>query len=904
MPSGEKRSIGNQTQHQRFFVPTDKVSNRWSACIAVTKSKRKTTVAEANTEATYGHPVWNWSYMLFAALSSLLGIAMVILGAQVVWLGGTFYFLVAGLLLAGGGVAALLGRHVIALAALGLAVLLTLAWSIFEIHGKGWLPAWGFDLAARLGVVTVLSAAVALTFLFSRTPPRSVARWITLGALAVAVVLAVVVVIFFWERVEQPGGPAPASDLQAGSLAVEAGGNWPAFGGTTEGRRYSALAQVNTGNVGNLREAWTFRSGDSTPAEGRVFYSSQNTPIKIGDWLYTCTSSSQVFALDPGTGEVLWHFDPRVPPETMESLFSAACRAVAYHDDGDPAGQPAAIARMPATPGTGAAMPRRGSNCHRRIYVATPDGRLFALDAIGGFICREFGVDGVVDLTEGMGLREAGFASNTSGATVAGGLLIVGQQVSDNQRRDAPSGVVRAYDVRTGELRWAWDAMRPDAQAPLAPGEIYPRGTPNVWNVISADEALGLAFLGTGNPGADHWGGNRKAEEDRFTAAVVAVDLATGATRWSFTTVQHDLWDYDIGAQPMLVDVSIGGVMRRAVLQGTKAGDLFLLDAATGQPLRPVEQRPVPQDGVLPGDRLSPTQPQSVFFPNLGGVPGRDPERIDGRHMWGVTPIDAALCRIGFLKRRYDGMFTPPTIEKKGMVLLPGTVGGMNWGGLGFDPERRLIIANYSRLPNIVDMHPRAEVMDRPVGSGGARPDQKIAPQSGTPFGVTRPMWLSALDVPCIAPPWGFVAAVDIDTGELAWSKPLGTGYDTGPLGIPTRMKIAMGTPNLGGPLVTAGGLTFLAAAQDNFLRAFETATGRLIWQARLPAGGQAGAMTYEHKGRQYVAITATGHARFETRLGDFLRVYAIDPPGKDQSGVPAGEPVPTEGTGPDEEGP
>jgi quinoprotein glucose dehydrogenase len=515
------------------------------------------------------------------------------------------------------------------------------------------------------------------------------------------------------------------------------------------------------------------------------------------------------------------------------------------------------------------------SQC-RRVYVATADGRLIALDAVGGFLCRDFGVGGTVDLTEGMGIREPGFASNTSGATVAGGLLLVGQQVSDNQRRDAPSGVVRAYDAMTGELRWAWDALRPDPQAPLGPGEIYPRGTPNVWNIISADEELGLAFLGTGNTGGDHWGGSRTEAEDRFTAAVVAVDLQTGATQWVFTTVIRDLWDYDIGAQPVVLDLDIGGETRRAILQGTKSGDLFVLDALTGEPLRPVEYRPVPQGGELPGETLSPVQPASVFYPNLGGIPGPEPERIDARYLWGLTPIDAAMCHIDFHKRRYEGMFTPPTLEAEGMILLPGTVGGMNWGGLGFDPERRLVISNYSRLPNIVDMHPRADIDDRAAGSGGTRPDQAIAPQSGTPFGVTRPMWLSLLDVPCLAPPWGYMTATDIDTGELVWAQPLGTGYDTGPLGIPSRLRIVMGTPNLGGPLVTAGGLTFIGAAQDNYLRAFETATGRLLWEARLPAGSQAGPMTYEHDGRQFIAMTATGHARFETTEGDFLVVYAL----------------------------
>ncbi len=607
----------------------------------------------------------------------------------------------------------------------------------------------------------------------------------------------------------------------------------------------------------------------------QVFYSSQNTPIKVGDFLYTCTPSNQVFALDPATGDALWSYDPKVPPRSMEPLFTAACRAVAYFDDGDPAGRADAVAAMPSVPGVIGAVPRGGSNCHRRIYVATADGRLIALDAVGGFICRDFGDDGVVDMTVGMGLRASGFASNTNGATVAGGLLILGQQVSDNQRRDAPSGVVRAYDARSGELRWAWDALRPDARAPLAPGEIYPRGTPNTWNAISADESLGLVFLATGNAAADQWGGNRTPEEDRFTDAVVALDLATGATRWVFTSVIHDLFDYDLGAQPMLLDVPIAGTMRRAILQLSKTGNMFLLDAASGEPLRPVEQRAVPQ-GAAPGDWVSPTQPQSVFFPNIGGIPGREAEQIDARHAFGLTPIDAALCRIGFHRHRYEGMYTPPTVDKDGMLLFPGTLGGMNWGGGGFDPQRRLLIANSSRFPNLVVLHPREQVKDKAIGSGGARPDQEVAPHLGTPFGITRPTWISRLEVPCIAPPWGYLTATHIDTGRIVWSQPLGTGFDVGPLGIPTRLKIVTGTPNLGGPLVTAGGLTFIGAAQDNFLRAFETATGKLLWQARLPAGPQAGAMTYEHQGRQYVAISATGHGRLMTTPGDYLEVFAL----------------------------
>ena len=821
--------------------------------------------------------VWNRFYLGFATLAGLLGLVTAILGAWLIALGGTAYYLITGVLLVAAMVLAWRGWGVLAVS-LFLGVLAgTILWSLVEIAGKGWLPAWGIDFAGRTGVLAALVAATALTYLLWRTPPGTAPRGIALAAVLGSFVAMAAMLVIYWERTEAPEGPAgPLAGAPAGPGGnEEAGADWTAYGGTNSGRRYSSLRQISTANVGELEEAWTFRSGDLNPDEGRVFFSSQNTPIKVGGYLYTCTPTYRVFALDPGTGNVRWSYDPRVPMDTMESLFTAACRAVAYHEVDDAGGDPEPVATMPAVPGVIGPVPRGGSQCQSRVYVATADGRLIALDAVGGFPCAEFGEGGVVDMTDGMGMREIGFASNTSGATVAGGLLILGQQVSDNQRRDAPSGVVRAYDARTGELRWAWDALRPDPQAPLAPGEIYPRGTPNVWNIISADETLGLAFLATGNAAADQWGGNRTDEEDRVTDAVVAVDLQTGAERWVYSTITHDLWDYDLGAQPVLVDVTIDGAERRAVLQGSKTGNLFLLDAATGELLRPVEPRPAPQ-GAAPGDWVEPVQGQSVFFPNIGGVPGRDPEQIDARHAFGLSPIDAALCRISFHKLRYEGMFTPPTDEADGMLLFPGTVGGLNWGGLGYDPEQRLIIANNSRLPNLVVLHPRSEVPDQPVGSGGARPDQAVAPHSGTPYGVTRPIWWSALRVPCIAPPWGYISATNIDTGELVWSKPLGTGFDSGPLGIPTFLKIPTGTPNLGGPLVTAGGLTFIGASQDNYLRAFETHTGRLVWEARLPAGPQAGPMSYEHEGRQYIAVTATGHARFETTPGDYLKVYAL----------------------------
>jgi quinoprotein glucose dehydrogenase len=784
---------------------------------------------------------------------------MIVLGGWLIGLGGTAYYLLAGLILVAGSLLLWRRSHGAGVAAFGLAALVTFAWSLWEIAAKGWMPSWGFDLAGRMAVVTALFVLSGLAWAMGRRgPSATMGRYLAIGSTGTALVAALTILFVSWERPYRPSDPeAPDLRAQSDSPAkpVNTAEEWTAYGGSNLGHRFSPASQITPANVGRLRKAWEFSARDLAPNE-RVYFSSQNTPLKIGDSLYACSSSNKVFALDPTTGAVQWQFDPEVPPRAMESLFSVACRAVGYHEQ----------------QGT-----QTTEDCGRRVFVATADGRLIALDVSRGSLCGGFGTNGVVDLTEGMDMGEPGFASNTSGPTVAGGLVLVGQQVSDNQRRDAPSGVVRAYDATTGELRWAWDAERIDRpQEPLAEGEVWPRGTPNVWNVISADETLGLALLGTGNAANDHFGGNRSEADDLFSSAVVAVELASGRTRWVFRTVEKDRWDYDIGAQPVIADIPVEGELRRAVIQATKTGSIFVLDAETGNPLRPVEMRPAPQGGV-PGERMAPAQPQSIFYPNFAGAPGADPERIDARHAFGVTPLDAAWCRIQFHQMRYEGIYTPPTEQPAGMLLHPGTIGGPNWGGIAVDLTRNIMITNHSRLANRVRLVPRVDVRDLAVGDGGARPDQEVAPQKGAPWGVDRPIWVSPLNVPCISPPWGYLAATDLESGRLLWSRPLGTGYDTGPLGMSTRLRVPIGTPNIGGAVVTASGLTFIAAAQDNYLRAYETTSGRLLWSARLPAGGQAGPMTYMHNGKQYVAISATGHARLETAAGDSLVVYTLD---------------------------
>ncbi len=811
-----------------------------------------------------------WTLLLIAFVALLLSLAMAAAGAWLAVLGGSFYYLLAG---AAGTWACwmiLRGRYRAGVGLFMLVTLGTLLWALWEIDRKAWMHAWGFDLAGRTGLhlAVMLAMLIPLSFMRRRRNRQSDRRR-ALAILGVPVLLLALgtLVTVRWHDVTAPrsgGGTAnavsaPVEQRQPGAQVGRAGAKrspeeWTAFGGSNLGQRFSEAEQITPANVSRLEQVWEFNTGDEAPTD-RVYYAFQNTPLKIDNSLYVCSSANQVFALDPVTGRQQWHFDPEIDPDAMEPLFSVACRTLGYHE-------------MPS--------PGAGEECPRRILLATVDSRLIALDAATGERCPSFGIDGTVDLADGMGNQAIGLSSSTSGPAVVGDLAIIGQQVSDNQRRDAPSGVTRAFDAITGEFRWAWDAKRTEnTQQALAEGEIWPRGTPNVWTLISADEELGLVYLATGNAANDHWGGDRDPEDEEYTSSVVAVDAQTGATRWHFRTVDHDLWDYDLGAQPTLLDMEFEGAPRRVLVQGAKTGSIFVLDAATGEPLFPIERRAAPQ-GAVRGDWTAPSQPQASAFPNFAGAPGREPERIDESHVFGLTPFDALFCRIQFRRMRYEGIFTPPTDQGDGMLLMPGTIGGLNWGGVSVNPEEQILITNNSRLPNRVQLYPRHQVDDQPIGRGGARPDQDIAPQAGAPFGVDRPMWLSPLGVPCIAPPWGYLSATDLRSGQLLWSQPLGTGFDMGPLGIPSRLKIRIGTPNIGGSVNTRSGLTFIGAAQDNYLRAFETHTGRLLWDGRLPAGGQASPMTYMHDGRQYVVIAAGGHARLETKTGDSVVAFAL----------------------------
>ncbi len=636
--------------------------------------------------------------------------------------------------------------------------------------------------------------------------------------------------------------------LLLASVRPAAGGGageteWPSWGNDAGGSRYADLRQITSENAAQLEIAWTYRTGDVSDGTGSFGAKSafEATPLLLAGTLYFCTPFNRVIALDPTTGAERWSFDPEIDL-TARYANQLTCRGVAAWRD--------------------SAADASGS-CSFRIFTATNDARLFALDARTGKSCPGFGAGGAVDLNPGVGRQEwRGEYQVTSPPAIAGDLVIVGSAVSDNQRTDAPSGVLRAFDARTGSLRWAWDVAPPGPMpAGRAEGTGWALGSPNVWAPMAVDEARDLVFVPTGNPAPDYFGGLRRPLE-RYGSSIVALRAATGAVVWHFQTVHHDLWDYDVAAQPTLTEIERDGKRIPAVVQATKMGILFVLHRETGEPLFPIEERPVPASRV-PGEQSAPTQPFPVRPPPLVA------HALPADAAWGLTPLDRGWCRDQLAKLRYEGIYTPPELGE-GSLMYPGNAGGINWGGVAVDPARRVLIANVIQLPFLVSLLPSAQLDAAQASGHGLRGE--YAPQRGTPYAMRRRIFLSPLGVPCTPPPWGKLVSVDLDRGEIRWDVAFGTIRDVAPLPLP----IELGTPNAGGPLVTSAGLVFIGAALDDYLRAFDTATGRELWRGRLPAGGQATPMSYLSGGRQFVVIAAGGNGSAETRLGDFVVAFAL----------------------------
>ncbi|WP_121207511.1 membrane-bound PQQ-dependent dehydrogenase, glucose/quinate/shikimate family [Pseudomonas aeruginosa] len=770
--------------------------------------------------------------VVLGSIIGLIGLFMLAGGAYLILLGGSWYFALAGLGLAASGALIALRR------ALGAALYLlvfaaTVAWSLWDVGLAFW------PLFSRLLMLAVLALPVLLLMPLLRNG-KGALSW--RPAYALAAVLAVALTATFYSALQPKpiqtadGAPAP---VPGSAVTTAPGGDWRHWGRTPSGTRHAPLEQITPDNVAGLEIAWTYRTGEFP--EGRETH--VVTPLHIDGVLYGCTQSSRLFALDADTGEVLWRFDPQASRN-----FLPRCRGVGYHDASGTADDVPAAA------------------CTRRIISTTVDARLVAVDAATGEPCADFGDNGIVSLHVGMGEIKPGFYFPTAAPTIARDLVIVGGLVRDNFEVQEPSGVVRAFDVRTGDLAWAWDAGNPSITRLPPEGETYTRGTPNVWSTPAYDDALGLVYLPTGNATPDFWGGHRTEADERYSSAVVALDIATGRERWRFQTVYHDLWDYDVSAQPALYDMPDGsGGTIPALIQTTKRGQIFVLDRRDGTPIAEVEERPAPQ-GSVADDWTAPTQPYSVGMPALGAEP------LSEQRMWGITLLDQLACRIDFRKAAYEGEFTPP--GERWTIQYPGWMGGTTWGSASIAENLGYLVVNDTRLAVMNRLVPR-KGYDALESAGGG--PYGGAPQQGTPWGVQQRQFLSPLGIPCQEPPFGTITAIDLATREIAWSMPLGTVEETGPLGIATRLPIPVGMPTRGGPMTTSSGLVFMAGTQDYYIRALDVRSGQELWKGRLPVGAETTPMTYvsPRSGRQFVIISVGGNSA-TAQKGDYVVAFAL----------------------------
>ena len=624
-------------------------------------------------------------------------------------------------------------------------------------------------------------------------------------------------------------------------LGMQAPGDWPAYGRDPGGARFSPLTQITRENVATLQVAWTYHTGEPDMASmSHRPPALEVTPLVVDGLMYISTPAGNIIALDPVTGAERWRYDAGVNPHRGYSDF--ASRGVSFWRD----------ARAGA-----------GTPCARRIFAATIDARLVALDAASGKSCAGFGSAGVVDLRAGLRVPplEFVFYEVTSPPAVVGDLVITGSAVADNTTYAPASGEVRAFDARTGALKWTFDPVPRDSADPAYKtwqgGSANYTGAANVWSVIVADPARDLVFLPTSSPAPDYYGGLRLGD-NRYANAIVALRASTGRVVWHFQSVHHDLWDYDNAAPPALVTVVRNGVRIPAVIQTGKSAMLYVLDRRTGKPIFPIEERAVPASSV-PGEVASPTQPFTTVTPPLS------PLQYSGADAWGPTPEAQAACRTILSALRNDGPFTPPSFQ--GTLAVPGNIGGAHWGGVAIDVGRALAVVPVNTVPAMVQLFPaegfNGDSIRREDAQRGLT-DFEYTRMRGTPYVMRRRLILGPSGLPCTPPPFGALVAVNLNTGGIAWRVPLGTMGDTPNLG----------SPNLGGPIVTAGGLVFIGATLEHVFRAFDVETGRELWKTALPAGARATPMTYEVGGRQFVVIAAGGGGAFGA--GDAIVAFAL----------------------------
>ncbi|UCZ83695.1 glucose/quinate/shikimate family membrane-bound PQQ-dependent dehydrogenase [Pseudomonas sp. L5B5] len=789
---------------------------------------------------------------LLGILLLLMGLALLAGGIKLSMLGGSLYYVLAGIGLALTGLLLLAGKR----AALGLYALVLFAssiWSLWEV-GLDW-----WQLVPRLSLWFALGVVLLLPW-FRRPLLRDGPAPMGTAALSVAVVLAGGAAI--GSQFTNPGEISgdlgrDSADMTSTAPAMPEG-DWQAYGRSEFGDRYSPLKQITPANIGKLQEAWRIRTGDMPTAKDPVEITNQNTPLKANGMLYACTAHSKVLALDPDTGKEIWRFDPQIQGPNGDDFRGWAhmtCRGVSYYDEANYQNSTAISRPAPLSP-AGQAIT---ASCPRRLFLPTADARLIAINADTGKVCEDFGNKGAVDLKAGIGSFTPGGYYSTSPAAITRNLVIIGGHVTDNESTNEPSGVIRAFDVHDGHLVWNWDSGNPDETTPLPEGKTYTRNSPNMWSLASVDEKLGLVYLPLGNQMPDQWGGNRSAGAEKFSAGTVALDIDTGKLRWNYQFTHHDLWDMDVGSQPTLLDMKTADGIKPALIQPTKQGSLYVLDRRDGTPIVPIREIPAPT-GAVEGDHTAPTQARSDL--NLLNPP------LDEKAMWGATPFDQMLCRIQFKELRYDGQYTPPSVQ--GSLVYPGNVGVFNWGSVSLDPVRQLLFTSPNYMAFVSKLVPRAEVA---ADSKRESETSGVQPNAGAPYAVIMHPFMSPLGVPCQAPAWGYVAGIDLTTNKVVWKHKNGTSRDSSPIPI----GLPMGVPSMGGSMVTGGGVGFLSGTLDQYIRGYDVKNGKELWKSRLPAGGQATPMSYTGKdGKQYVLVVVGGHGSLGTKMGDYIIAYKL----------------------------
>ncbi len=771
-----------------------------------------------------------------AVVLTLIGLGLFGFGSQLVMLGGSFYYVLSGLAFLLTAVL-LFKRNRAALHVYAVFIVATLAWAIWEVGFDWW------QLGPRGGIVILIGLWLLVPWV--RKPlgfasPTGLRYGPNAWPLALSVLASIVVAGY--SMAQDPHDTAGSLPQETASATPAYGGNvpdgdWHQYGRTPYGQRYSPLTQVNVENVSQLKEAWRYQTGDvKLPDDvGETTY--QVTPLKIGNTLYICTPHNWAIAIDAATGKEKWKYDPNVGlnPDRQHQT----CRGVSYYAEPNAA---------------------EGTACAQRVYLPTSDARLIALDAATGQVCTSFADQGVLHLEQGMKYNPAGYYYSTSPPVIAAGKIIIGGAVNDNYSTQEQSGVIRAFDVNSGALVWNWDSGNPAKTEPIAAGETYTTNSPNSWSVFSYDEGLGLVYIPLGNQVPDQLGMGRSENVEKYSSSIVALDINTGKDRWVRQTVHHDLWDMDVPAQPVLLDITKDGQTIPALVGPTKQGDIYILDRRTGEPLLPITEEPAP-GGAIPEDFTSPTQPTTAL--------SFKPEPLQEKDMWGVSMFDQLACRIRFHQLNYKGRYTPPSLT--GSIIYPGNFGTFNWGSVAVDPERQVMFGMPTYLAFTSQLVPRADIP--PKGQDEKGSEQGLNRNDGAPYGVFMGPFLGPLKIPCQAPPWGYVTGADLRTGDIAYKHKNGTVYDMTPLPLPFKV----GVPGIGGPMITKGGVAFLGAAVDNYLRAYDLTTGKQLWEARLPAGGQATPMTYALEGgKQYVVMVAGGHGSVGTKPGDYVIAYTL----------------------------